>query len=317
MIHKVERGASSPTAQLLGKLSGAFGLTMSTLIARAEAGSGRLLRRQDQPEWTDPETGYLRRHVTPVSGLPLDLVQVTLPAGQAVPMPAASYAFIRQVIWVLDGALVFEEGRRGTGWMRAIAWSWGRRSTASSATRRTGPVPMPSSSCGTPPGARRRTLGDSPARIVYYSGRLSGGTGMEIREAGPQDIGGILAIYNDAVAHSTAVWNVTTVDAANRAAWLADRQRAGYPVLVAVDAGAAVLGYASFGDWRAFDGYRFTVEHSVYVRADQRGGDQARPDDGADRAGAGDGQACDGRGSRPAMSPQSACTKASASSRPG
>lgn len=110
MIHKVERGASSPTAQLLGKLSGAFGVTMSTLIARAEAGSGRLLRRQDQPEWTDPETGYVRRHVTPASDLPLDLVRVTLPAGQAVPMPAASYAFIRQVIWVLDGALVFEEG---------------------------------------------------------------------------------------------------------------------------------------------------------------------------------------------------------------
>lgn len=119
MIHKVERGASSPTAQLLGKLSGAFGLTMSTLIARAEVESGRLLRRQDQPEWTDPETGHLRRHVTPASGLPLDLVQVTLPARQSVPMPAASYVFIRQVIWVLDGALVFEEGavrhRMGAG----------------------------------------------------------------------------------------------------------------------------------------------------------------------------------------------------------
>lgn len=94
---------------------------------------------------------------------------------------------------------------------------------------------------------------------------------MDIREAGPQDIAGILAIYNDAVAHSTAVWKVTVVDAANRAAWLADRQRAGYPVLVAVDAQALVLGYASFGDWRASDGYRFTVEHSVYVRGDQHG----------------------------------------------
>jgi L-amino acid N-acyltransferase len=42
-------------------------------------------------------------------------------------------------------------------------------------------------------------------------------------------------------------------------------------VLVAVDDDQAVLGYASFGDWRAFDGYRHTVEHSVYVRSDQRG----------------------------------------------
>lgn len=94
---------------------------------------------------------------------------------------------------------------------------------------------------------------------------------MEIRDAGRNDIEGITAIYNDAVAHSTAIWNEKTVDPANRLAWLADRERAGYPVLVAVTAEDGVLGYASFGDWRAFDGYRHTVEHSVYVRADQRG----------------------------------------------
>ena len=94
---------------------------------------------------------------------------------------------------------------------------------------------------------------------------------MHIRDAGQGDITGITAIYNDAVARSTAIWNETTVDAANRLAWLADRQRTGYPVLVAVDPDGEVLGYASFGDWRAFDGYRHTVEHSVYVRADRRG----------------------------------------------
>ena len=94
---------------------------------------------------------------------------------------------------------------------------------------------------------------------------------MQIRDAGRGDIEGITAIYNDAVERTTAIWNDTTVDAANRAAWLADRERAGYPVLVAVDGSSSVLGYASFGDWRAWDGYRHTVEHSVYVRADQRG----------------------------------------------
>lgn len=93
---------------------------------------------------------------------------------------------------------------------------------------------------------------------------------MNIRDAGPQDVAGILAIYNEAVAHTTAVWNLATVDAANRLAWLASRQAAGYPVLVAME-GDAVLGYASFGDWRAFDGYRHTVEHSVYVDTGQRG----------------------------------------------
>ena len=94
---------------------------------------------------------------------------------------------------------------------------------------------------------------------------------MAIRDARPSDIQGITTIYNDAVAHSTAIWNETLVDNDNRLAWLADRQRAGFPVLVAVNERDDVLGYASFGDWRAWDGYRHTVEHSVYVRADQRG----------------------------------------------
>ncbi len=94
---------------------------------------------------------------------------------------------------------------------------------------------------------------------------------MQVLDADTTHIDGIVAIYNDAVRNTTAIWNEKTVDAANRAAWLADRQRAGYPVLVAIDAEGAVAGYASFGDWRAFDGYRHTVEHSVYVRQDCRG----------------------------------------------
>ncbi|MBN9216031.1 MAG: GNAT family N-acetyltransferase [Microbacterium sp. SCN 70-200] len=93
---------------------------------------------------------------------------------------------------------------------------------------------------------------------------------MELRDALPTDAAGIAVIYNDAVAHTTAIWNDVTVDATNRAAWIADRQASGFPVIVAVD-GEEVVGYASYGSWRAFDGYRFTVEHSVYVRADQRG----------------------------------------------
>lgn len=94
---------------------------------------------------------------------------------------------------------------------------------------------------------------------------------MQIRVAQAQDLEGITAIYNEAVTHSTAIWSETPVDLANRKDWLADRCRAGYPVLVAVDDAGAVLGYASFGDWRAWDGYRHTVEHSVYIQADQRG----------------------------------------------
>lgn len=110
MINKVERGQSSPTAMLMARFSGAFGLSMSTLMARAEMQAGRLLRRGDQPIWTDPESGYTRRHVSPVSDLPMDVVHIDLPPQTRVPLPASAYIFLRQLIWVLGGTLTFIEG---------------------------------------------------------------------------------------------------------------------------------------------------------------------------------------------------------------
>jgi transcriptional regulator with XRE-family HTH domain len=110
MISKIERGEASPTATLLGRLSGAFSLTLSALLARAELGGGRLLRANAQPQWRDPATGYVRRHVSPASDLPLELIQVELPAEAAVTFPASSYAFLRQLVWVLKGRLTFTEG---------------------------------------------------------------------------------------------------------------------------------------------------------------------------------------------------------------
>ena len=93
---------------------------------------------------------------------------------------------------------------------------------------------------------------------------------MKIRDATAGDLPEILAIYNDAVLTTTAIWNESVVDLENRLAWFSERQRLGYPVLVAEDADE-VIGYASFGDFRAWDGYRFTVEHSIYVGPDRRG----------------------------------------------
>ncbi|WP_268799362.1 GNAT family N-acetyltransferase [Pseudomonas huanghezhanensis] len=92
-----------------------------------------------------------------------------------------------------------------------------------------------------------------------------------IRDALPADLPAVLAIYNDAVLNTTAIWNEQPVDLANRQAWFDARAAQGYPILVAVDAAGDVVGYSSFGDWRPFEGFRHTVEHSVYVRADQRG----------------------------------------------
>jgi len=94
---------------------------------------------------------------------------------------------------------------------------------------------------------------------------------FRIRDAIHADLPGIRDIYNDAVANTTAIWNEQPVDLGNRQAWYSARQSQHYPILVAVDANDAVLGYASFGDWRPFQGFRQTVEHSVYVRNDQQG----------------------------------------------
>jgi phosphinothricin acetyltransferase len=90
-----------------------------------------------------------------------------------------------------------------------------------------------------------------------------------IRSATPDDAAAIAAIYNHAVTHTTAIWNDQTVDAANRADWIKARLGDGLPVLVWDQGG--VLGYASYGPWRAFDGYRLTVEHSVYVAPKAQG----------------------------------------------
>jgi transcriptional regulator with XRE-family HTH domain len=110
MIAKVERAEAQPTAALLGRLSGALGVTLSELIARAERADRRLVRAAEQPTWTDPETGYRRRALSPGNGGPLELVEVELPPGAEVSYPADAYAFTHHQIWVLDGRLRFREG---------------------------------------------------------------------------------------------------------------------------------------------------------------------------------------------------------------
>ena len=91
-----------------------------------------------------------------------------------------------------------------------------------------------------------------------------------IRDAREGDLPGVLHIYNDIIASSTAIYidEPSTLD--ERVAWWKGRVAAGYPVLVAEDAGG-VTGFASFGEFRGRPGYRFTAEHTVHVRADRRG----------------------------------------------
>jgi L-amino acid N-acyltransferase YncA len=86
---------------------------------------------------------------------------------------------------------------------------------------------------------------------------------VTIRPATEADLPAILAIYNDAVTKTTAIWNEAPSTLESRRIWFAERRRAGFPVLVADADG--VQGYGSFGEFRPFEGYRHTVEHSVYV----------------------------------------------------
>jgi transcriptional regulator with XRE-family HTH domain len=133
MISKIERGESSPTAVVLGKLSAALELSVSELLGPGETGAGHLAggqagagdgtgapsgqargggvvrRAADTPEWRDPDTGYLRRQVS-TPRFPAAVTEVTLPPGARVPYPAGAYAFIAQLVWVLSGQLTLTDG---------------------------------------------------------------------------------------------------------------------------------------------------------------------------------------------------------------
>jgi transcriptional regulator with XRE-family HTH domain len=127
MISKIERGESSPTAVVLGKLSAALELSIAELLAAApaaapaaaagagapppgQAPAGGLVRRAaDAPEWRDPDTGYLRRQLS-TPQFPVAVTEVVLPAGARVPYPAGAYAFIAQLVWALSGRLTLADG---------------------------------------------------------------------------------------------------------------------------------------------------------------------------------------------------------------
>lgn len=110
MIAKIEQGDAQPTAALLARLANALGVTLSELIARAEERTERVARAVDQSVWVDPSSGYRRRAISPAAGVDIQLVEVELPPGAAVPMPIESYLAIDQQIWVLAGTLRFTEG---------------------------------------------------------------------------------------------------------------------------------------------------------------------------------------------------------------
>ena len=88
--------------------------------------------------------------------------------------------------------------------------------------------------------------------------------GVVIRDCTPTDLDVVHALHVDAVLHSTAIWQDTPHPRAYFDGWLIERQDGGYPVVVA-EVDGTVAGYATYSQWRPHQGYRLTVEHSVYV----------------------------------------------------
>ncbi|KAF1071978.1 GNAT family N-acetyltransferase [Variovorax sp.] len=83
--------------------------------------------------------------------------------------------------------------------------------------------------------------------------------------------GTILAILNDAIVTSTALYDYKPRTPEQMAGWFATKRANGFPVIGAVDDDGRLLGFASYGTFRAFPAYKYTVEHSVYVDAADRG----------------------------------------------
>jgi len=109
MLSRIERGESSPTAQLMNKVCGGLGITLSTLFAEDTASANPLSRRDAQPVWRDPATRYLRREVSP-AGSSLDIVDVEFPPRKSVAFDNMRMPNVEQQVWVLEGVLEMEVG---------------------------------------------------------------------------------------------------------------------------------------------------------------------------------------------------------------
>ena len=108
-LSRLERAELSPTAAMLGRLCAAYGWTLSRLMAEAETRPPHLVGAGEQATWTDPESGYRRRVVSPPSpGLRGELVEVHMPAGASVTFDAAPVAGLEHHLWMLTGTLTLD-----------------------------------------------------------------------------------------------------------------------------------------------------------------------------------------------------------------
>jgi L-amino acid N-acyltransferase YncA len=83
--------------------------------------------------------------------------------------------------------------------------------------------------------------------------------------------GAILAILNDAIVHSTALYDYKPRSAESMLSWFAAKRNGGFPVIGMEDDAGQLQGFASYGSFRAWPAYKYTVEHSIYIHKDHRG----------------------------------------------
>ncbi|MGF3024786.1 helix-turn-helix domain-containing protein [Methylobacterium aquaticum] len=105
-LSRLERGETSPTASLLGRLCTVYGRPMSRLLAEIEADPAQVVPRAEQSVWVDPETGFRRRGVSPpAKGFCAELIEGTLPEGVAIAYAAPPVGGLEHHLWMLEGRL--------------------------------------------------------------------------------------------------------------------------------------------------------------------------------------------------------------------
>ncbi|HEX3379268.1 MAG TPA: XRE family transcriptional regulator [Paraburkholderia sp.] len=108
-ISLIERGQSSPTATVLDKLATALSVPLASLFEQDGAQAAEpspVSRAAEQAVWTDPNSGYVRRHLSPTARSAIQLVEVNFPAGQRVSFETgARDADIHQQVWMLEGTM--------------------------------------------------------------------------------------------------------------------------------------------------------------------------------------------------------------------
>jgi transcriptional regulator with XRE-family HTH domain len=108
-LSRLERSELSPTAAMLGNLCSVYGWTLSRLMVDAETRPPSLVPASEQAEWTDPDSGYRRRMVSPPApGLRGEVVEVHVPAGASVSFDASPVAGLEHHLWMIEGALTLE-----------------------------------------------------------------------------------------------------------------------------------------------------------------------------------------------------------------